>query len=370
MRQRVRTIAQWVVVLGGLGVLGWQLPVLGSEAGHLGAELEHLRWGWVGAAVLLGVGSMAAYGELHRRLLLAGGVRLPVRTVQTINFAENALSTTLPAVGNAAGFVYATCQLRKRNVDVALAAWSVVLSGAVATVLLMLLGIAGAGGAGQIPPLVAGALSGGVGLTAWVCWAVVTRPSALRRCLLAVTWLGRWLPGRCRTCRRAWMTDPDATLRRMSDRIGLLRPSGPQWVAVVALAALSWILDYLSLCLSVVALDHPVPWSMLVLGYLAVQGAIALQIFPGGAGLAEGSLLGVLIASGIPAAPAMATVLLYRAINWLGLAALGWVVYAVQIHLAPRHDHMHAPEAPNVPPAPRRTARSRSDGLANYRNTN
>lgn len=108
MRQRVRTIAQWAVVLGGLGVLGWQLPVLASEAGRLGAELAHLRWGWVGVAVLLGVGSLAAYGELHRWLLIAGGVRLPVRTVQAINFAENALSTTLPAVGNAVGFVYAT----------------------------------------------------------------------------------------------------------------------------------------------------------------------------------------------------------------------------------------------------------------------
>ncbi|MBB5155991.1 lysylphosphatidylglycerol synthase transmembrane domain-containing protein [Saccharopolyspora phatthalungensis] len=370
MRQRVRTIAQWAVVLGGLGVLGWQLPVLASEAGRLGAELAHLRWGWVGVAVLLGVGSLAAYGELHRWLLIAGGVRLPVRTVQAINFAENALSTTLPAVGNAVGFVYATYQLRKRNVDVALAAWSAVLSGAIATVLLMLLGIAGAGGTGQISPLVAGALSSVVVLTAWVCWAVVTRPSALRRCLLALTWLGRRLPGRCRTCRRAWTTDPDATVRRLADRIGLLRPSGPQWVAVVALAALSWILDYLSLCLSVVALGHPIPWSTLVLGYLAVQGAIALQIFPGGAGLAEGGLLGVLIASGIPAAPAMATVLVYRAINWLGLAALGWVVYAVQIHLAPRREHMHAPEAPAVPASPRRTTRSRSNGLANYRITN
>ncbi|MGP4016578.1 lysylphosphatidylglycerol synthase transmembrane domain-containing protein [Saccharopolyspora sp. 5N708] len=360
MRGRVRTIVQWAVVLGGAGVMLWQLPALARETNDLGAELAQLRWGWVGAAVVLGIGALVVYGELHRRLLAAGGALLPVSTIQAINFSQNALSTTLPAVGNAAGFVYATYQLRKRHVEVALAAWSLVLAGTVATITLIVLGLLGLGWAGKVPVLVAVGLAAGVALGSWLCWGVVTRPSVLHRFLRALTWLARRFPGVCRTCRRSWANDPDATARRISERIRLLRPNGLQWLVITALAVLSWLLDYLSLTTSVAALGPPVPWSTLVVGFLVVQGSIALQVFPGGAGLAEAGLLGVLTASGVPVAPALASVLVYRLINWLGLAALGWMVYAVQIHLAPLHEHQHAPAfASTGPGTPRRPARRR-----------
>ncbi|MEU6264144.1 hypothetical protein [Saccharopolyspora shandongensis] len=55
-----------------------------------------------------------------------------------------------------------------------------------------------------------------------------------------------------------------------------------------------------------------------------------------GAGLAEAGLLGVLASSGTAVGHAMAIVLVYRGINWVGLAVLGWVVYAAQIHGSPQ----------------------------------
>jgi uncharacterized membrane protein YbhN (UPF0104 family) len=88
----------------------------------------------------------------------------------------------------------------------------------------------------------------------------------------------------------------------------------------------------------------PVPWGALLVAFLLVQGSIALQIFPGGLGLAETSLLALLLASGVAAAPAAASVLIYRSISWLGLSLLGWAVYALWIHTAPLHLHRHAPE--------------------------
>jgi uncharacterized membrane protein YbhN (UPF0104 family) len=87
-----------------------------------------------------------------------------------------------------------------------------------------------------------------------------------------------------------------------------------------------------------------VPWGALLVGFLLVQGSIALQIFPGGVGLAETSLLALLLASGIAGAPAAASVLIYRSITWLSLSLLGWTVYALWIHTAPLHLHRHAPE--------------------------
>ncbi len=183
-------IAQWTLVLVGLGVLGWQVPARAHEADRLGPELAHLRWWWVGTAVLLNIGALAVYAELHRHLLAADRVRLPTRTIQAINFAENALSTTVPAVGNAAVFVYATYQLRKRNVDVALAAWSLVLAGTVATIMLMFVGLLGTGLAGQRRRIA----RRGIAVGSWACWHVVTRPSVLSRCLRTLAWPGRRLP--------------------------------------------------------------------------------------------------------------------------------------------------------------------------------
>jgi putative heme transporter len=329
-RQRVRTIAQWTVVLGGLGVLAWQLPALAGEADRLGAELAQAQWRWIAVAILLGVAGLVLYGELHRRLLIAGGARLNFRTAQAIHFAENAVSTTLPGVGDAAGFVYATYQLRKRNVDAALAAWSLVLAGTVATIVLILLGILGLGWVGRIPMLVAAPLAALVALAAGACWAVANRSSVLHRCLRGFARLVRRLP-----VRRVRAKDPEEVARGLTKRIRLLRPGKAEWVFVIVLAGLSWVVEYLSLAASVAALGSPVPWSPLVMGFLVVQASIALQIFPGGAGLAEAGLLGVLVTSGMPVAQAMACVLIYRLINWVGLAVLGWVVYAVQIQQTP-----------------------------------
>ncbi|MFI0468902.1 MULTISPECIES: lysylphosphatidylglycerol synthase transmembrane domain-containing protein [Saccharopolyspora] len=329
----MRRTVQWSVLVAGVGVLAWQLPALTGESGRLRAALAGLRWEWVVVAALLGLGSLVAYGELHRRLLIAGGVHLGVRAVQAIHFAENALSTTLPALGDPAGFAYATYQLRQRDVGVALAVWSTVLSGVVATVVLMVLGVVGLGTSGSIPTFIAVVLVLGIASASWACWRVVTHAELLHRGLRGLTRLARRIP---LLERGSWAADPDAAARRMSERVRLLRPSRSQWAVILAIAALSWVFDFLSLMATVVALGAPVSWSAFVMGFLVVQASIALQIMPGGAGLAEAGLLGVLVSSGAPVAQAMAIVLVYRGINWVGLAVVGWLVYAVQIHASPR----------------------------------
>ncbi|MER7080174.1 hypothetical protein SAMN02982929_02288 [Saccharopolyspora kobensis] len=328
MWKLVRRIVQWSVLVIGIGFLAWQLPGLVGEAGRLRSALAGPRWEWVSVAVLCGLGSLVAYGELHRRLLLAGGVQVGMWAVQAIHFAENALSTTLPALGDPAGFAYATYKLHQRGVGGVLAAWSTVLSGVVATVVLLLLGVLGLGATGRVPVLTAAAVAVVIAAGSWACWRVVTNAGLLHRCMHALTELARRVP---LIGRGAWAAEPDATARRVSERIQLLRPTGLQWAAVVVVAALSWALDFFSLTATAIALGVPMPWSVLVVGFLVVQASIALQIMPGGAGLAEAGLLGVLVTSGIPAAEAMAVVLVYRGINWVGLAVLGWLVYLVDM---------------------------------------
>lgn len=333
-----------MVAGGALGYLCYLLPGLVTQVGEASQPLDHLRWWWVVAAVFSGVLALVLYGELHRQLLLVGGARVPGHTVQGINFVENAVSNTVPVVGGAGAIVYAIDQLRRRGVDAPLASWSVLLAGVLATLTLVVLGAAGLGIAGRMPLGLALALAALIGLGAVGVWKVLTHPTVLRKGMRPVVWLGRWLPGGCRTCRQTWAEHAEQVVARLADRIALLRPSAPRWIIFVVLAALTWILDFSTLASSVAAVGSSAPWNVLLVGFLLVQGSIALQILPGGAGLAETSLLALLLASGVTGATATASVLIYRCISWLGLSLLGWLIYGLWIHTSPLHLHRHAVE--------------------------
>jgi uncharacterized membrane protein YbhN (UPF0104 family) len=330
-----RTVAHWVVVGGALGYLAWRIPGMAVQF----AQLDHVRWEWLVVAGVSGLGALVAYGELHRQLLLVGGVRLPVATVQGITLAQNAVSTTVPVVGGASALGYAINQLRRRGVEGALATWAVLLAGVITTVILVVLGALGLAWAGRIPVLVAVPTAVVVALGAAGSWLLLTHPAVLRRGLRLVLRTGHRTPGVCPSCRRTWADRADAAAQQLSERVAPLRPGAARWTVLLGVALVSWVLDYLALVATAVGTGASVSWPVLVVGFLLVQGSIALQILPGGAGLAEAGLLGVLLASGVAAAPAAATVLAYRAISWLGLSTVGWAVYALQPHTTPTHRH-------------------------------
>jgi putative heme transporter len=339
-----RPVAHWLLVGAAVGYLAWTVPGLARESDQAIGQLDHLRWEWLIVAVLCAVAALVLYGELHRQFLRTGGARLSVPTVQGINFVENAVSATVPVVGGAGAVVYGIDQLRRRRVDPALALWSVLAAGVVTTITLLVLGAFALGVAGRIPVALAVSLAALIAVGSAGAWRTLTHPAVLRRSLRLVVPLSRWVPGGCRTCRSTRATRAEEVSSRLSARIALFRPTGARWLGLIALAALTWVLDFASLAASVAAVGSLVPWGALLVGFLLVQVSIALQIFPGGFGLAETSLLGALLAAGVAAAPAVSSVLIYRLITWLGLSLLGWAVYAFWIHAAPLHLHRHAPE--------------------------
>jgi uncharacterized protein (TIRG00374 family) len=344
LRTRWRPILHWAVVAVAIGFLATEAPKLFSDVLLAAGPLGHLRLQWLALAALTGLGGLALYAEMHRQLLLAGGVRLPIATIQGITFAQNAISNTVPVVGGAGALVYAIDQFRRYRVDAALASWAVLLAGVLDTVALLVLGALGLGWAAHIPVVVTVLGSAIIAVGAAGIWTVLTHPRVLQRALHVLLIISRRLPGLCPTCRRAWARQAEQAARRLAARLALLRPDAHRWLALIALVIASWLLDFFTLITIVAAVGTPVPVTVLIVGFLVVQGSIALQIFPGGAGLASAGLLGVLLASGIPTAPAAASTMLYRAISWLALTAIGWAVYMLRIHTGPLHQHRHAPE--------------------------
>ena len=348
LRKNWRLVAHWLVVATAVGYLASVAPGLAADAARAVRRLDHLQWGWLAVAVLCGVAALVVYAELHRHLLLVGGARVSVAAVQSINFVQNAVSVTVPVVGGVGALAYAIDQLRRRGVDAALASWSVLAAGVISTVTLLVLGAVGLGATGRIPLVLGLAVAVLIALGCVVMWKLGSHPEVLRRVLRRVVGLGRFVPGLCRNCQVAWAARTEEVSRRLSTRIALLRPPAGRWAVLIVLAALPWGLDFCCLAASVVTAGAVVPWGALLVGFLLVQMSIALQIFPGGAGLAETSLLSLLLASGVPAAPAAASVLIYRSITWLGMALVGWVLYVLSIHTSPLHLHRHAPELAHV----------------------
>jgi uncharacterized protein (TIRG00374 family) len=349
LRTRWRPTLHWAVVAVAIGFLATEAPKLSHDVLLAAGPLEHLRWQWMALAALTGLGGLALYAEMHRQLLLVGGARLPIRTVQGITFAQNAISNTVPVVGGAGALVYAITQFRRYRVDAALASWAVLLAGVLDTIALLVLGTLGLGWAAHIPAAVTILGSAVIALGAAGGWTVVTHPRVLRRPLHLLLIISRRLPGLCPTCRHAWARQAEQAARRLATRLTLLRPDARRWLMLIALVTASWLLDFLTLIIIVAAVGTPVPVGVLIVGFLVVQGSIALQIFPGGAGLASAGLFGVLVASGIPTAPAAASTMLYGAISWLALSAIGWAIYMLRIHTGPLHQHRHAPEHATIP---------------------
>jgi uncharacterized membrane protein YbhN (UPF0104 family) len=89
----------------------------------------------------------------------------------------------------------------------------------------------------------------------------------------------------------------------VTDRIALLRPGALRWLWIIALAGVSWALDVGAQSTCAYAALGEVPWVAVVEGFLVVQASIALQLLPGGAGLAEVGLVGIFAAGHPPVPP-------------------------------------------------------------------
>jgi hypothetical protein len=120
--------------------------------------------------------------------------------------------------------------------------------------------------------------------------------------------------------------DPVDAIRSGLSGLRSLRLPRSEWGKVGGLGLTNWLADAGVLAISIMAVGAPVPWRtlLLVFGLASVVGS--LGITPGGIGLVEGTLCLGLVSSGLPAALALAAVLLYRLVSfWLVMGA-GWLV--------------------------------------------
>lgn len=313
-----------VVVLAGVG-LYVALPALLQVIGSWPRLINLAPW-WLTVTFLSQVGSFLCSAALMR-LVIPGSKWFP--TLAAV-LAGNAVTNVVPSAGTAgAGLQYRMLVVSGMTGDR-------VVGGLAATGVL---GVAGVlvlpifalpvlfGGAVVSPGLVHAAELGVVGFVLILTFGVITLFTDGLLIGLGKTW--QWVVGKVVRRRRT----PNDWSHRLLEQRDLVRSVlGESWWRAILLIAGHIGLDYMSLLAALRATGARPNPAMVLLAY-AATGVIALvPITPGGLGIVEASLSGLLVLAGVTSSGAVVATFAYRlAAYWLPIVG-GGVSYVLFRH--------------------------------------
>jgi len=276
---------------------------------------------WLALALVAELMSIGAFARVQRRMLAAGGARVPMRRMSALTYAANAVSRTLPG-GPALSSGYVFKRLRSWGATVPAAGFTLLASGVLSTLSFAVLAVVGAVLAGN----------GGLGSILVVAGTAIVAIAALiaRRHYkpeLLVRVAGRGLVRANRIMHRA----PDAglaALHRVARELSAIKPRNRDWLAGFGFAGLNWIADLaclLACCHAVGATGSSL--ALVTVAFLAGMSASSLSLLPGGLGVVDAAMIIALTQGGVSTVQATAAVLLYRLISFALIVALGWLVW-------------------------------------------
>lgn len=324
---------RWFTWLAGLGILIALLVLFREQLDFVGQAVTELRDAQPPAlvlAVLSSLLSLLAMAEVMRRLLAAGHTDVSLAEANALTLASNAWSTSLP--GGPAFSAVLTFQVQRRwGASVLLCGWFFVISSAISTMWLIVIAIAAILFLGAEVSVWSLAVSFVVmAVAGWLVYWILRNPQRLE------AWTHTWLPRINRLLRRA----PDAGVATAVEQIRQLDtvdfPASA--FAVTSLhSLLNRLFDATTLWLAVWAVTGALPGLEaglnqttvmgVALAYITAKLAGSAQVTPGGLGTVEAAIIAVLVATGMTAVNATAAAIVYRAISFLLITVLGWVVY-------------------------------------------
>jgi uncharacterized membrane protein YbhN (UPF0104 family) len=270
---------------------------------------------WLLLGIWAQVAVVMASARFQRRLLRAGGLRLPLREAAAVVAADSALALSVSG-GTVLGAGYVQRHAARHGAEEGLVttiAWltqllSAALLGAVVVI------------AAEQPlwrpvPLVSAlAALGSVALLV----LVVQQPFAV------ASWTGRALHRLPRIGARA-----QNIVATQAERLSRLTVSRRDWAVLLTLGAWIAVIDCVCLFATARAVGVHPGFTTTVLCYAAVQTALAFPLTPGAVGLVESAMWGTAVARHVPRLPALTWTLLYRGISFWLVLVVGWSCYAL-----------------------------------------
>lgn len=312
----------------------WRWVVLGTILAGLPVELV-LAWPYVSRAVeslsdanptwlLFAVGaemcSMGAFARVQRRMLAAGGPRVPIGRMIRLTYAANAVSVSLPG-GSVFATGYVFQRFRTWGATGPAAGFTLLASGALSTVAFGLLVVLVAILAGS------SALVSALGVPFVAVVAVVGYLSRHARNLDAVLALADRLVARFNRMTRRPTDSGLAMLQSIRAGLTEIRPRRRDWLFGLGFAELNWLADLACLiaCCRAVGTSN-LTVALVMIAYVAGISAANLSLLPGGLGVVDAAMIFALTHGGIGPVRATAAVLLYRLVSFALIVAMGWVL--------------------------------------------
>jgi putative heme transporter len=297
-----------IFVLAGIVVFSLKAHSVAHEFSTVLGHFNVHRLPWLAAAIGAEVLSFWCYALVQRNLLLAGGARLPRRTMLRLAVAATGLTNLVPG-GTAPASGWLVGQYRRRGISMPLALWAVLAGGFAATISVLLLVLIGASIAGLI----------GLIWTLACLVALVGGSVGVVASLHHLDAVDRWF-------RQHHFGRLDRALKKISNRaadIASFRTEVLGGTRVLALSIANWSLDVVCLVCAFLLLDLPVPWRAVIFAYAVAQIAGSLAPVPGGIGFVEGGMVGAFALAGTGVGAAFLATIVYRIITSWGVAAVG-----------------------------------------------
>lgn len=316
----------------GIAAIGFPVVLVFEEQHTLARSLHVLRHAdpaWIVLAGVAEVLSMVTLAAMQRRLMDVGGVRLKTRDVTVLAYASNAISSTVPLVGRELGTAYTYRRLRSWGAEAPLVAWVLGVSGAVSTVMLIVISIAGAFAANSVTGTIVGLAGSGGAAIATLAVVLAVKSPRIRASLIGH--LGLVIAKVARLVRRP-IADPSGAIARWLEHLAGLHVSRSCWTWLAGVATVNWLSDAAALAFAIKAVGGAVPWPLLIAMWAGAATASTVSPTPGGLGVAEATLTAALVVSGLTSGRALGAVLAYRLTSFWLATLFGWVLYALTRH--------------------------------------
>lgn len=311
---------RWVVLGIVAIVLAVEVALVWDQLAKAWKSLYSAKWWWLLASVVAAAVLMHSFGQVQRTLLASAGVHVKQLRSEAAFYAANSLSTTLPG-GPVLAATFLLRQQRIWGASTLVASWQLVMSGVLQAVGLALLGLGGAFflGAKNNPFSLLFTLGGFVALLL-LAQAVASRPELIEGIGCRVlSWVNS-IRGR--------PTDVGlAKWREILEQLEAVSLSRRDLAAAFSWSLVNRFADVACLGFAAYAAGAHASVGGLTVACAAARAVGTIPLMPGGLLVVEAVLVPGLVSSGMSLPAAISTMLIYRLISWLLLAAVGWVVF-------------------------------------------
>ncbi|GAA4482680.1 YbhN family protein [Rhodococcus olei] len=284
--------------------------------------LTEIHWGWVAACILAQAVSLSGYGRVQKQLLHAGAVDVSQRKSVAVVYASTAMAVTLPA-GQVFSTAFTYRETRRWGASPVVASWQLAISGVIAGIGLALLGLGGAMmvGGSFSPLTLLLSVAALVALVLAIRY-VSAHPNTIESVAL-------WVLTRVNRMRSKPPNTGMSIVRETLAQLESVQMGKRDWAITAGWSAVHRVADVACLGFACWAIGADPRLSGLLIAFAAGKTVGTIPLAPGGLVFVDATLIATLTtAASISASQAVAAAFVYRAVSFILVAIVGWIVFA------------------------------------------